>query len=75
MQEIRLAWQSSVVHQTDVVQFSDEWVPATSETVATMEIVLRAANDIYGAGTHWIEFRDAHELTERAHASLNTRAS
>lgn len=60
MKEIRLAWQPSVSHQTDVVQFSDEWGPASSETVATMEIVLRAANDIYGAGTHWIEIRAAY---------------
>lgn len=66
MQEIRLAWQPNVSHQTDVVQFSDDWVPASSETVATMELVLRAANDIYGAGTHWIEIREAHPHSERA---------
>jgi hypothetical protein len=59
MEEIRLAWLPSISHHADVVQFSDEWVPASSETLATMAIVLRAANEIYGAGTHWIETRAA----------------
>ena len=66
VQEIRLAWLLGVVHQTDVVHFSDAWVAATPETVATMEIVRRAANDIYGAGTHWIETRCADSAAGKA---------
>jgi hypothetical protein len=57
MQEIRLTWRPDVVHHTDVVRFSDEWVEATRETVTTMQIVVKAANEIYGIGSHWLETR------------------
>ena len=61
--EVRLVWLQGVVHRTDVVQFSDEWVAATPIVLATMKIVVKAANEIYGPGTHWVEFRPAEALS------------
>lgn len=58
MNEVRLTWHPAVVHHTDVVRFSRQWVPATLESIKTLNILVVAANEIYGLESHWIETRE-----------------
>lgn len=59
--QIRLNWASHIAHSIDVIEFSDEWQSATAESLKTMDIVVEAANAIYGPGTHWSEIREVGE--------------
>ena len=60
MKEIRLCW--SVVgrmnQEGDPIQ-GGLWHPKTEQTLHDLELVRDSGNESYGAGTHWIEERDA----------------
>ncbi len=67
MKEIRLRWSQDIA--TDDEQLTVEGVPAhhggglwrpdTPENRQALEQVTKAGDETYGAGTHWIEAREA----------------
>ncbi|MDP9877300.1 hypothetical protein J2W25_001607 [Variovorax boronicumulans] len=59
MKQIRLCWTSHVSHLKHEIQNTAEWTFATPYLRQDYEIMARAGNEIFGAGTHWIEERDA----------------
>ncbi len=59
MKEIRVCWAAHVVHHDDEVRKGGLWTPATPEFRRDMETIVEVGNEVYGAGTHWIEERQA----------------
>lgn len=57
-----MSWHADGVDRTNVVRFSEERLPATLETMTSLQIVTDAANEMEGADFLWIELRDADEL-------------
>ncbi|PNG52842.1 MULTISPECIES: hypothetical protein [unclassified Variovorax] len=66
MKEIRLRWSKDIA--TDDEQLTVEGVPAhhggglwrpdTPENRQALEQAMKAGNETYGSGTHWIEERE-----------------
>ena len=59
MKEIRLCWAEHVVHHEDRVKDGGLWNPATEEARRDLQIVAEVGNEIYGAGSHWVDEREA----------------
>ena len=57
LQQVRLAWSPGITHTTDVIHFGDEWQPATPQNLEALKILLAVANELYGVGSHWLEWR------------------
>jgi alkanesulfonate monooxygenase SsuD/methylene tetrahydromethanopterin reductase-like flavin-dependent oxidoreductase (luciferase family) len=59
MPEIRLCWRPEIVHYgDDPTRHSGAWLVATPESRSDIEIIMASANEVYGAGSHWIEERE-----------------
>lgn len=60
MKEARICWQPTVVHDEDdqkVMARCSRWVPLTEKSLREIHLLCNAANQVYGAETHWMETR------------------
>lgn len=59
MKEIRLRWASYVVHHEDMPKDGSSWTPATEEARRDYRTLVEICNKAFGAGSHWVEEREA----------------
>ena len=59
MKQIRLCWTTQVSHLKHEIQTTAEWTPTTPHLRQDYEIMVRAGNEVFGPGTHWIEELEA----------------
>lgn len=60
MKEIRICWQPNVVHDHDYddrLRPCGGWRTLDRELLRSMQVLRDAANQVYGAGSHWLETR------------------
>jgi hypothetical protein len=68
MKEIRICWQPTVVHDHDYddrLRPCGGWRTLDRELLRNMQILRDAANQVYGAGSHWLETRSISRGAER----------
>lgn len=60
MTEIRVAWQFGL-HENEAGEPLDGgvWFPNTPENRRQLNIIVEAGNSVAGAGSHWLEERQA----------------
>lgn len=58
--EMRLCWSSSISHTAHDISLTNEWQPHFPGEHFDLEIMMKAGNEVYGRGTHWIELRNDH---------------
>ncbi|RYZ00982.1 MAG: hypothetical protein EOO24_15735, partial [Comamonadaceae bacterium] len=58
MRQIRLCWHPHVEHAEHEIYTHRDWSPATPEVRRDLAIIVRTANELYGAGSHWTEERE-----------------
>ncbi len=58
MKEIRLCWSCEVSHEKHEIQTTSIWQPSSPALLRDFEIMVEAGNELYGAGTHWVEERE-----------------
>ncbi len=59
MQESRIRWSSKVRNDKIGLRDGGLWKPATPQNLEDFEVIVAAGNEAYGAGSHWIERRNA----------------
>jgi hypothetical protein len=59
MKEIRLCWATHVVHHEAQAKDGGLWTPATEEVRRDYQVIADVGNEVYGAGSHWIQEREA----------------
>ncbi len=57
MQEIRMRWNPDISPHEDEQHDGGLWMPLTPEAMREVQIIVDAANEVYGEGSHWIEVR------------------
>jgi hypothetical protein len=62
MRQIRLCRTANVCHLTHEIRQTAEWAFAAPSLRQDYEIMARTGNEVFGAGTHWIEERKAPHL-------------
>ena len=55
--EMRLCWADTISHDAHEMRWTHEWQPLRRADLLDLKIIVRVGNEIYGPGTHWIEFR------------------
>lgn len=55
--EMRLCWSAGVLHSAHDIARTNEWQPFSEVERLDLDIMMRAGNEVYGPGTHWIELR------------------
>jgi len=58
MKRIRVCRSERVSHSTSDIVVYGEWVAATPDDVFDCEVISNAGNEVFGPGTHWIEFQE-----------------
>lgn len=59
MREIRLRWSTGQTKDDGTPGGGGLWHPDTPENRETLEQVMATGNETFGAGTYWIESREA----------------
>lgn len=59
LRQIRICWATDIAHHDEDVHESNLWTPETLETRDAYLLLVKAGNERYGRGTHWLEERDA----------------
>lgn len=54
-----MCWRADISHHEDERRDGGLWVPLTPEGMRDVQIIVDAANEVYGEGSHWIEVREA----------------
>ena len=54
---MRLCWADTISHDAHEMRWTHEWQPLRRADLLDLKIIVRVGNEIYGPGTHWIEFR------------------
>ncbi len=60
MKEIRICWLPSIEHDENYahrIHPCGAWRPLSRKSLRDMQVLCDAANQVYGAGSHWIESR------------------
>jgi len=65
VKQIRLCWTAQVSHIKHEIQTTADWTVLTPYLRRDYEIMVRAGNEVFGAGTHWIEERDTPQADIR----------
>lgn len=60
MREMRVRWHFGLhENQADEPTDGGVWFPDTPENRRDLEIIVDAGNEVAGAGSHWLEEREA----------------
>jgi hypothetical protein len=73
MEEIRMCWGPEVSHAKHEMQPAAEWQPTSEELRVDYQIIAKAANEVFGPRTHWIEERHLRPGARRTPALVSAR--
>jgi hypothetical protein len=73
MEEIRLCWGPEVSHAKHEMEPAAEWQPTSEKLRVDYQIIAKAANEVFGPRTHWIEERHLLPSARRTPALVSAR--